>query len=49
MNEIVNNLTLEAIEHQAAAFSIGANYHSRCHVDVDMLYTLATVIAPKDI
>ena len=47
MNEIVNNLTLEAIGRQATAFSIGFNYHSRCHVDVNMFYTLATVIAPK--
>ena len=46
MNEIVDNLTLEVIGRQAAAFSIGVNYHSRCHIDVDMFYTLATVIAP---
>ena len=49
MNEIVNNLTPGAIAHQATAFLIGVNYHSRCHIDVDMFYTLATVIAPKDI
>ena len=49
MNEIVNNLTLEVIGCQATAFLIGVNYHSRCHIDVDMFYTLATVIAPKDI
>ena len=47
MNEIVKYLTLEAIGRQATAFSIGFNYHSRCHVDVNMFYTLATVIAPK--
>ena len=49
MNEIVNNLTLEAIGGQATAFSIGLNYHSRCHTDVDMFYTLDTVIARKDV
>ena len=49
MNEIFNNLTLEAIGRQATAFFIGLNYHSRCHTDVDMFYTLATVIAPKEI
>ena len=49
MNEIVNNLTLDAIRHDATAFSIGVNYHLRCHTDVNMFYTLATVIAPKDI
>ena len=49
MNEIVKNLPLEAIRRQATAFSIGVNYHSRCHIDVDMFYTLATVIAQKHI
>ena len=49
MNEIVNNLTLESIGRQATAFSIGLNYHSRSHTDVDMFYTLATVVAPKGI
>ena len=49
MNEIVNNLTLETIRCQATTFLIDLNYHSRCHTDVDMFYTLATVIAPKEI
>ena len=49
MNEIDNNLTLEAIGRQATAFSIGLNYHARCHTDVNVFYTLATVIAPKDV
>ena len=49
MNKIVNNLTLEAIGHQATAFSIGVNYHLGCNTDVNMFYTLPTVIAPKDI
>ena len=49
MNEIANNLTLESIGHQSTAFLIGLNYHSRCHTDVEMFYTLATVIAPKGI
>ena len=49
MNEIVNNLTLEVIGRQATAFLIGVNYYLRCHIDVDMSYTLTTVIAPKDI
>ena len=49
MDEIINTLTLESIGRHATAFSIGLNYHSRCHTDVDMFYTLATVIAPMGI
>ena len=49
MKETVKITTLNAIGHHATAFSIGRNYHSRSHVDLDMHYTLAIVIAPEGI
>ena len=49
MNEIVNNLTPEAIGHHTKNNLIGVNYHLRCHTDVNMFYTLTTVIALEDI
>ena len=44
MGEIVRRTTLNAVGDHATAFSVGKNYHSRCHIDFDMYYTLATVI-----
>ena len=49
MEEIVGRTTLNTVGHQATAFSIGVNYHSRCHIDNDMYFTLATVVAPKEV
>ena len=49
MKEIVNKLTLDEIGQQPTAFLIGVNYHFGCHIDANIFYTLATVIAPKDI
>ena len=49
MKQVIDRTTLNCIGHQATAFSIGVNYHSPCHIDNDMYYTLATVIAPKEV
>ena len=49
MKQVVDRTTLNSIGDQATAFSIGVNYHSRCHTDNDMYYTLATVMAPKEV
>eukprot|EP00536_Pseudo-nitzschia_multiseries_P013281 jgi/Psemu1/309812/fgenesh1_kg.557_\ len=49
MNEVVNRTTLNAIGHHATAFSIGKDYHSKCHTDANMFYTRLTVIAPKHV
>eukprot|EP00536_Pseudo-nitzschia_multiseries_P006484 jgi/Psemu1/304190/fgenesh1_kg.139_\ len=49
MNEVVNRTTLNAIGHHTTAFSIGKDYHSKSHTDVDMFYTRLTVIAPKHV
>ena len=49
MKQIVHRTKLNTIGHQATAFSIGVNYHSRCHINNDMYYTLATVVAPKEV
>ena len=49
MEETVRRTTMNAIGHHATAFSIGRDYHSRSHVDVDMYYTLATVVSPDGI
>ena len=49
MKETVKITTLNAIGHHATAFSIGRDYHSHSHVDLDMYHTLATVIAPEKI
>ena len=49
MKKIANKLALDAIGQQVTTFLIGLNYHSHCHIDVDMFYTPATAIAPKDI
>ena len=47
MKQIVDRTALNSIGDQATTFSIGVNYHSRCHNDHDMYYTLATVCGPK--
>ena len=47
MEQIVHRTSLSLIREYATAFSIGKDYHSRCHVDLDMYYTLATVVAPE--
>ena len=49
MKQVVARTTLNCIGHQATAFSVGVNYHSRCHTDNDMYYTLAIVMAPKEV
>eukprot|EP00536_Pseudo-nitzschia_multiseries_P009556 jgi/Psemu1/306631/fgenesh1_kg.270_\ len=49
MNEVVNRTTLNAIGNHVTAFSIGKDYHSKSHTDVDMFYTRLTVIAPKHV
>jgi len=47
MMQVVKNTTLDVIGDHAPAFSVGVNYHSRCHIDDDMYFTMATVIAPS--
>ena len=47
MQQIVCQTKLNVIGHNATAFSIGKNYHSLCHTDDDMFYTLLTVVGPK--
>jgi len=32
----------------ATGLSIGKNYHSGCHIDANMYYTLLTVAGPED-
>ena len=49
MKQIVDRTALSSIGDQATTFSIGVNYHSRCHIDNDMYYTLSTVIALKEV
>ena len=49
MKQIVDRTTLNSIGDQATAFSIGVNYHSRCHIDHDMYCTLAMVCGPKEV
>ena len=49
MKQTVKRTTLNAIGYHATVFSIGRDYHSCSHVDLDMYYTLATVIAPEGI
>ena len=45
MGEIMRRTTLvNSIGEHATTFSIRKNYHSRCHIDFDMYYTLATVV-----
>jgi len=46
MKQIVDGTSLTAIEDYAIAFSIGRDYHSKCHIDHDMFFTLATVVGP---
>jgi hypothetical protein len=47
MIQIVKNTTLDVIGDHVPAFSIGLNYHSRCHIDDDMYFAMVTVIAPS--
>ena len=49
MKQIADRMTLNSIGDQATTFSIGVDYHSRCHIDHDMYYTLATVIGSKEV
>jgi len=46
MKQIVDGTSLTAIEDYAIAFSIGRDYHSKCHIDHDMFFTVATVVGP---
>eukprot|EP00536_Pseudo-nitzschia_multiseries_P017256 jgi/Psemu1/50050/gm1.50050_g len=49
MNEVVSCTTLNSIGHHKTAFSIGKDYHSKCHINADMFYTHLTVIAPAHV
>ena len=49
MEQIVQGTSLNAIGSTAIAFSIGRDYHSKCHIDIDMFYTLATVVGPDNV
>ena len=49
MKETVQSIMLNAIRHRVTAFSIEQDYHSHNHVDLDMYYTLATVVAPEGV
>ena len=49
MKETVKITLLNAIGHRATEFSIGRGYPSRSHVDLDMYYMFATIIAPEGI
>ena len=40
----MKRFTLNAVGEHVTAFSIEKNYHSRCSIDFDMYYTLATVV-----
>mmetsp|Transcript_19282 Transcript_19282/g.41933 ORF Transcript_19282/g.41933 Transcript_19282/m.41933 type:complete len:91 (+) Transcript_19282:1-273(+) len=46
MEQIVWGTSLKAMGSIAIAFSIGRDYHSKCHIDIDMFYIMATVVAP---
>mmetsp|Transcript_20390 Transcript_20390/g.41724 ORF Transcript_20390/g.41724 Transcript_20390/m.41724 type:complete len:113 (-) Transcript_20390:28-366(-) len=45
MMKIVQETAFNVIGTHAPAFSVGKNYHSRCHIDHDMYFTMATVIS----
>jgi len=45
MEQIVQGTSLKAMGSTAIAFSIGRDYHSKCHINIDMFYTLAIVVA----
>ena len=45
--QILNRTCLNEVGGQATAFSIGKNYHSRCHIDSNMYYTMLTVCGPS--
>eukprot|EP00536_Pseudo-nitzschia_multiseries_P019034 jgi/Psemu1/58595/gm1.58595_g len=49
MTEVVCRTTLNSIGDHATAFSIGKDYHSKCHINQDMFYTRLTVIALTDV
>jgi len=49
MEQIVQGTSLKAMGSTAIVFSIGRDYHSKCHIDIDMFYTLATVIGPDTV
>eukprot|EP00536_Pseudo-nitzschia_multiseries_P016880 jgi/Psemu1/48220/gm1.48220_g len=44
MTKVVQQTTITSIGDHATAFSIGEDYHSKCHVDEDYYYTHLTVI-----
>jgi len=49
MQQIIGQTKLNVIGHNATAFSIRKNYHSLCHTDDDMFYTLLTVGGTKKV
>ena len=48
MMKIVQETTLDVIGKHAPTFSVDKNYHSRCHIDHDMYFTMATVISHSE-
>ena len=49
MKQVLGRTCLNKVGGQATAFSIGKNYHSRCHIDSDMYYTMLTVCGPSSV
>ena len=49
MKQVIGRTCLNKVGGQATAFSIGKNYHSRCHIDSDMYYTMLTVCGPSSV
>ena len=48
IGKIIEQTKLNVSGELATAFSIGRLYHSHCHVDANMFYTLLTVGGPED-
>mmetsp|Transcript_603 Transcript_603/g.1106 ORF Transcript_603/g.1106 Transcript_603/m.1106 type:complete len:105 (+) Transcript_603:1167-1481(+) len=49
MEQIVQGTSLKAMGSIAIAFSIGRDYHSKCHINIDMFYTLTTEVGPDTV
>lgn len=49
MTQIVEKTGLKTIGKWSPAFSIGKEYHSKCHVDADFYYTHLTVVGPAEV
>jgi len=49
ITQVFEQTTLDSIGTSSIAFSVGKDYHSKCHADKDYHYTHLTVVGPENV